>query len=112
MVTQELLRVLAALPDARLAVVDPRAGFVEDSHGDSQVDEPTLARDALAREDLDLGDAEGRGHLVLHDLDLDAAADDHVALLDRLDGADIDAYRRVELQSAAPGSCFGVPEHH
>src|SRR5437762_2466904 len=112
MVAQELLRVLAALSDPRLAVIDPRAGFVENAHRDAHVDEPALARDALAREDLDLGDAEGRSDLVLHDLHLDATADDHVALFDRLDRSDVDAHGRVELQRPATRSCFGVPEHH
>src|SRR5713101_5082342 len=59
---------------------------------------------------VDLGHAEGRSDLVLYDLDLDAAADDHVALLDRLDGSDVDAHGRVELERAPPASCFGIPE--
>src|SRR5207237_5792615 len=110
-IAQQLLRVLPALPDASLAVVDPRAGFVEDAGRDAHVDKPTLAGDALIRQDLDLGDAEGRGDVVLHALDLHAPADDHVALLDRLDRPDVDAGRRVELLRPATRSSFGISEH-
>src|SRR5205814_980739 len=112
MLAQELFRVLAALPDARLAVIDPRAGFVEHAHRDAHVEEPAFARDALAREDLDLGDAEWRSDLVLDDLHLHATADDNIALLDRLDRADIDAHRCVELQRPPARGRFGVAEHH
>src|SRR5437588_835855 len=72
---EELLGVLAALSDALLAVVDPRTGLVEDRGREPHVEKSALARDALVREDLDLGDAERRRDLVLHDLDLHPAAD-------------------------------------
>src|SRR5207237_1323777 len=65
----------------------------------------------LDLEDLDLGDAERRRDLVLHDLDLHPAADHHVALLDRLDRPDVDAHGGVELQRPATRSSFGIPEH-
>src|SRR6266850_90765 len=111
-VAEVLLGGLAALTDARLAVIDPRARLVEHAGGHAHVEQPTLARDALRREDLQLGDAERRRHLVLHDLDLHAPADDLGAILDRLDRTDIEADRRVELQRLAAGSCFGVSEDH
>src|SRR5438270_10355794 len=100
---EELLGVLAALSDALLAVVDPRTGLVEDRGREPHVEKSALARDALVREDLDLGDAERRRDLVLHDLDLHPAADHHVALLDRLDRPDVDTDRGAELQRAAAG---------
>src|SRR2546428_10992261 len=106
MVAQELLRVLAALPDPRLAVVDPRARFVEHSWGDAHVDESALTRDALAREELDLGDAKGRCDLVLDDLDLHAAADHHVGLLDRLERTSVDVPPRVARQRATARCWF------
>src|SRR5438309_1650629 len=108
---EELLGVLAALSDALLAVVDPRTGLVEDRRREPHVEKSALARDALVREDLDLGDAERRRDLVLHDLDLHPAADHHVALLDRLDRPDVDAHGGVELQRPATRSSFGIPEH-
>src|SRR6184192_1795229 len=108
---EELLGVLAALSDALLAVVDPRTGLVEDRGREPHVEKSALARDALVREDLDLGDAERRRDLVLHDLDLHPAADHHVALLDRLDRPDVDAHGGVELQRPATRSSFGIPEH-
>src|SRR5712692_963930 len=109
-VAEVLLRGLAALTDARLAVVDPRARLLEHAGGHAQVEQPALARDALRREDLELGDAERRRDLVLHDLDLHAPADDLGAVLDLLDRADVEADRRVELQRLATRSGFGVSE--
>ena len=70
------------------------------------------ARDAFAVVDVELGLAEGRGHLVLDDLDLGARADDDVAVLERRDAADVDADRRVELERAAAGRRLGVAEEH
>src|SRR5260221_5471072 len=61
--TEELLRGFAALADARLAVVDPRARLVEYAGGHAHVEQPTLARDAFRGEDLELGDAERRRDL-------------------------------------------------
>src|SRR3989442_629858 len=108
---QELLRVLATLTDALLSVVDPRTRLVQHAGRDAHVDHAALARDALVRQDLDLGDPEGWRDLVLHHLHLHATADDHVALLDRLDRANVDADRGVELQRSATRSGLGIPEH-
>src|SRR5438270_5004270 len=85
-VAEELLRVLAPLTEARLAVVEPRAVLRHDAGEEAHVDEPALARDALDREDLELGEAERRRDLVLHDLHPHAATDDVGAVLDLLDG--------------------------
>src|SRR5258705_5014198 len=105
---QVLLRSLAALADPLLAVVDPRAGLVEDSGGHAHVEQSTLARDAFGGEDLELGDAERRRHLVLHDLHADAAAHDLGAVLDRFDRTDVQADRRVELQRLGARGRLGI----
>src|SRR6185295_15731082 len=109
---QELLRVFAALAEALTAVGEPRAGLFDDSFVDADVDEVAHLRDTLAVHHVELRLAEGRGDLVLHDLDARAPADDDVAVLDAGDAADVDAHRRVELQRAAAGGRFGVAEHH
>ena len=49
-----------------------------------------------------------RGHaLVLHDLHTRAVARDLGAVLDRLHPPDVEANRRVELQSTTTGRCLG-----
>src|SRR5262245_11421105 len=110
-VAQELLRVLAPLPDARLSIGDPGAALLEELVVDPHVDEVAGPRDALPVHDVELGGAEGDGDLVLHDLELGAAADGLLALLDRADPADVDPDRGVELQGAAAGRRLGVAEH-
>ena len=68
-------------------------------------------RDALAVHHVELGDAERRRDLVLHDLDPDPVADRLRAALDRLDAADVQAHRGVELERAAAGRRLRVAEH-
>src|SRR5438552_1628800 len=51
---QELLRILASLPDSLFAIGEPRATLVQHPGGDAHVDQTALARDALGAEDLDL----------------------------------------------------------
>ena len=67
--------------------------------------------DAFAEDDVELGLAEGRGDLVLDDLDLGARADDVVAVLDGFDAADLDAHGGVEFEGPAAGGGLGVAEH-
>ena len=67
---QELLGVLAALADAFAVVAEPRAGLLHQIHVDRQVQQVAFARDAFAVQNVELGLAEGRSHLVLDDLDL------------------------------------------
>ena len=54
----------------------------------------------------------GAAHLVLDDLDADAVADRLGALLERLDTADVEALRGVELERAAAGLGLRRAEHH
>jgi hypothetical protein len=83
----------------------------DDVVGDGQVEHVAFAADAFAIEDVELGFAEGRGYLVLDDLDLGAVAGDDVAFFDGGDAADVDADRGVELEGAAAGGGFGIAEH-
>ena len=66
----------------------------------------SLAADAFAIEDVELGFAEGSSDLVLDDLDLCAIAGHGVAFFDIGDASDVDADRGVELEGAAAGGGF------
>ena len=90
---EELLGGLASLAEARLAEREPGARLGDDVHRDADVEQPALARDALAVHDVELGHAERRRHLVLDDLDADPVADRLRADLDRLDAPDVEADR-------------------
>src|SRR5580692_250725 len=108
---EEAARVFAALPDALARVAIPGTRFFHDVVGHRQVQHVAFAADAFAIKNVEFSFAERRSHLVLHDLDLGARADDGVAFFHGGDAADIDAHGRIELQSAAAGRGFGVTEH-
>jgi hypothetical protein len=67
--------------------------------------------DALIVHDVELALGEGRGDLVLLDLDTGAVADDVVTGFDGLDAADVQAHGGVELEGVAAGGRLGVAEH-
>ena len=75
-----------------------------------EVEQAALVRDAHAVLDVELGLAERRRDLVLHDLDADPVADRLGALLEGLDAADVEALRRVELERAAARLRLGRAE--
>src|SRR3712207_9431123 len=77
-----------------------------------EVEDAARRGDPLAELDVELGLLERRRDLVLHDLDADAVADGLRALLERLDPADVEALRRVELQRAATRLGLRRAEHH
>src|SRR5262249_20269663 len=85
---EELLRLLATLPEARLTVGEPGTGLGHHVGCHANVEQAAFLGDALAVHDVELGHAERRRHLVLDDLDADATADRVLALLDGLDAAD------------------------
>src|SRR5664279_412446 len=95
----------------QVAVAEPCAGLLDDLHLDAEVDELARLRDALAVRDVELGEPEGGSDLVLDDLDLRAASDDDLAILDGVEAPDVDADRRIEFQGAAARRRLGVPEH-
>src|SRR5262245_42372895 len=102
-VPEELLRVFAPLAQALAGVCEPGAALLDDPLVDRQVEEIARPRDALAVHDVELRLAEGRRHLVLDHFHARPPADDHVAVLDARDAADVQANRRVELEGAAAG---------
>src|SRR2546422_6116031 len=108
---QELLGVLATLAEPFAAVREPRARLFDDAFVDGQIEQVAGARDAFAVHDVELRFPERWRDLVLHDLDARAATDDGVAVLDARNAADVHPHRRVELQRAAAGRRFGIPEH-
>ena len=109
---QERLGVLPTLAELLALVGVPGARLLDDAEVDADVEQRALAADALAVHDVELGLPERRGHLVLHDLDPGAVADDLDAVLDGLDAADVEPDRRVELQRPAAGRGLGRAEHH
>src|ERR1017187_7954522 len=109
---QELLGVLPALADAFALVAEPRTRLLHQVSSDRQVEQVAFARDTFAIHHVELGFAERRCGLVLHDFYPGARAHHLVAILDGANSADIDAHRRVKLQRAPAGCGFRVAEHH
>src|SRR3954451_14057095 len=98
---QERLSVVAALAEALLAVGEERARLGDDVVLDPEVQDAARGGDALAELDVELRLAERRGDLVLDHLHADAVADRLRGVLHRLDPADVQPLRRVDLQRAA-----------
>ena len=95
-----------------LAVVGvPGTRLLHDRLFDGKVEDGTLTGDTGAVHDVELGLLERRADLVLHDLHPGAVAHDLDAVLDRLDTADVETHRRVELQRTAAWRGFGRAEH-
>src|SRR5690348_4946892 len=76
---QKVARVLAALADPLAVERVPGARLLDDALLRRDVDELAFLRDAGPVEDVELGLAERRGDLVLHDLHLGPAPDHLVA---------------------------------
>src|SRR5256712_1701792 len=108
---RDLVGARAPLAEPFAAVREPRARLFDDAFDDGQIEQVTGPRDAFAVHDVELGFAEGRRDLVLHDLDAGAPADHRVAVLDARSSAVVLPHRRVELHRAAAGRRFGIPEH-
>src|SRR5205823_9897631 len=96
-----LPRVVTTLADALALVGVPGAGLLDDPLLDAGVEHGAGLRDALAIHDVELGLAERRRQLVLHDLDLGAHPDRLRADLDRVLPSDVEPDRGIELQRAA-----------
>src|SRR4051812_20762618 len=105
------LGVVAALAQPLFAVGEERAGLRDDRVLDPEIQDAARARDPGAELDVELRLAERRGYLVLDDLHADAVADRLRAVLQRLDPADVQALRRVELQRAAARLRLRRAEH-
>ena len=111
-VAQELLGLLTSLAELVPVVGVPGAGLLDDALLDCDIKQTPFARDAIAKHDVELGEAERRGHLVLGDLGPHPVANVVGPRLDRLDSPYIDPHGRIELESAAAGGGFWRPEHH
>src|SRR4051812_7988268 len=108
---QEALCVVAPLAQPGVAVGEERAGLRDQVVLQCQVQDAALGRDALAVLDVELGLAERSRHLVLDDLDSDSVTDRLGALLERLDAADVQPLRRIELERATTRLRLRRAEH-
>src|SRR5581483_4221644 len=98
---EEVAHVFATLAEPHVSEGHPGAALLDDTVLDRGVDERALPRDALVEQDVELGRAEGRRHLVLDDLHLGPGANRVEAALDGLDLPDVEPDRVVELERAA-----------
>src|SRR6478736_6222803 len=110
-VAQEVLGVVAPLAETQIAVGVPGAALDDEFVLDAEVDELAVLRDPLAVVDVELGLAEGGGHLVLGHLHLHPRAGHLLAVLDGGDAPDVDAHRGVELEGPAAGRGLRAAEH-
>src|SRR5438132_14321578 len=111
MLAQEGGRVLPSLAESFVAEAEVRARLRHHLAVDAGVEHRALPRDAGAVDDVELSLLERRRDLVLDDLHAHAVAVRLDAVLQRLDPADIESDRRVELQSAAARRRLRVAEH-
>src|ERR1700722_3152008 len=112
MLAQEKACVFASLPQALALVGNPRAGFFQQVFRDAGIEQIAFSRNSFAVNDVEFGFAEWRGHFVLHHFGARARADHAIAVLDRLNPANIHADRRIEFQRAAAGGRFRIAEHY
>src|SRR3954469_13446416 len=88
------------------SVAEPRAALFDDVLSDAEVKQIAFLRDSFAIDDVELGFAERRSHLVLDDFDFGSAARDGIAVLNGRDTTNVQANGRIELQGAATGGGF------
>src|SRR5262249_15868789 len=106
------LGVLPALADALRIEGEPRAGLLDDTGLDHEIDQLAGLGDALPIHNVELDGLERRRHLVLHHLDAGLVADHLLALLDGTDPPDVEPHRSVELERIAAACGLGRTEHH
>jgi hypothetical protein len=111
MATQEFAGIVLALADLFTLVRIPGPGFLDQFVGDPEFDDFTGAGNAFAVKNVENGFAEGRGNLVLDDLDLGFVTNHFVTALDRADATDVEADGGVELERVAAGGGFRRAEH-
>ena len=82
-------------------------------HADiEQVPLPGYTDRITVENEVELGLAEWRRELVLHDLGTRAIADLGLPVLDPGDATHVEAGRRIERQRPSPGRRLGIAEHH
>src|SRR5262249_34052230 len=104
---EPLARLLAALTHALATEREPSPVFLEQVPLEPEIDELTRHRDAVPVHDVELGLAEGRRDLVLHDLHARAVADDLVSFLHLAEAADVEPHRAIELERGAARGRLG-----
>src|SRR5512133_91801 len=104
-------RVFTPLADTVLTVGIPGAALLDQAPIHCQIKYITCPGDTFTVEDIKLHLTEGRGHLVLDDLDLGAGTDHLIALFEGGDLADVHAHRGVEFEGITAGSGLWVAEH-
>src|SRR6187401_1244158 len=111
MLTQEGRGVLPALAEPLLVEAEVGARLLNDLPLEPSLEDRALPGDPRAVDDVELSLLERRCDLVLHDLDPNAVPDRLDAFLERLDAADVEPDRRIELQRAPARSRLGRAEH-
>src|SRR5674476_837057 len=109
---EEGARVGAALTQAVVVVAEEGAALGDHVVHHAEIEQGALPRDALAVHDVELGELEGRRHLVLRHFDAHPVADGLGAVLERLDATDVEPDGGVELERFAAGRDLGIAEHH
>src|SRR5215207_7616246 len=109
---QVRLGVVAALAEPLVAVGEERARLGDHVVLDREVEDAARAGYALTELDVEFGLAERRRDLVLDHLHTHAVADRLGAVLERLDPADVEPLRRVELQRPPARLGLRRSEHH
>src|SRR5215210_1684 len=108
---EEQLGVLAALPEAFVAVGEPGPALLDHVVLYPDVEQAALARDPLTVHHVELNRLERRRHLVLYDLDPGLVADRVGADLERPDAPDVQPHAGVEFQRPSAGRRLRRAEH-
>src|SRR5512133_1864780 len=108
---QERGCVLAALAEPLVTEAEVRARLRHDLPLEPRVEHGAFPGDTRAVDDVELGLLERRRNLVLDHLDANPVAVRLDALLERLDPADVETDRRIELQGAAARCGLRRSEH-
>src|SRR5262252_3779100 len=111
MLLEERSRVLAALAEPLVAEGEVRARLGDDLLVEAGLEHRSLPRDAVPVDDVELGLLERRRNLVLDDLHAHAVAVRLDTVLERLDAANVEPDRRIELERAAARRGLRVAEH-
>ncbi len=98
-----MLELSLYLSQIGFVVFEPSTAARDDFQSCAQVQQVAFVTDAVGMHHVELGQAERRRNFVLDDLATHALADDFFAFFQAADASNIDAARRVELQSAPPG---------
>src|SRR5262249_36025312 len=105
-------RLVPSLAELDLAIREPAPDAIENAVLEGQVDDITFETDPFVPQHVEFGLPEGRGELVLDDLDFHANADGRFTVLERAQPADVHSTRTVELEGPPAGGRFGATEHH